>query len=1031
MPTYTLRPTGDTKAELEERPAGSAFARLDDTATDPTAPPTSVGDDISFIGAGTQYVTPNSAANNMTATGGSMPTHASGDLLLMFVFYATGTTTNGTISTPSGWSDFSADFGAAANSLMGKIFYKVAASGSETFTSPAFGNPTTGTGTSAGVGIVQVHSYRNVDTSSMPASAKSGFQATNSGAGTATSIGALTGLTPSLDRSMIVVGGSRSEAATGNANVLTGDSLTWTERLDATTTNAGDAAAVIDTSTVQTTAAAIANKTITYATAPAAAKWQGFVLALAPGDYDYVASSTDNQITEQSYDTFTLGTGERVTSVRLKVYAKTYSANHTFEMRVGDNADLLDTVTTSTGAKQWYTITHTPATEGAFTQARIDGLRHWIKYGEPASPGEANFAKLYETYIEVDTVFDKAGSETFTLSDSAAKEEQTEDIQKSGSDSAAVGDTSSPQANADRSDALTLSEAVALANTLSAADSAALSEGVVQLGLSVTDALTLAEAVSLANALSASDSATLSEGIPQIGHDRTDALTLGEIAALANALAASDSGVLTEGTPEIGQSRTDNFTLSDAVSLANTLAASDAGTLTEVAALTRMFTATDSAAFTDAAQVLEVVLVAVSDSLTMSEALTLSQLFSVSDSAALNEALTLSQLFSVTDAAALADVAALTRMFTATDSATLSEAADLTAVAMIAGSDDLTLSEAYTLSSLFSVADSAALSEALALANTLAALDSATLTDAASVSSDILVNVSDAFALAEALTLARQSSVIDSATAGETYTLDALLSRVDSAAFMDVNSGIGLSRTDSFGLTEALILSTTLALTDNAVLSESATNGQETLKSASESFALSDTASLAIQAFKVVSDTLTLTEAVSTAIALAAADSGVVSDAVALNATVLRTDGLTLGEVTESVLSFARVDAGTLSDAAALTQAREALDSLTLSDIAALSTALQRVDDAALAEVIDVSSQILKQDAFSLATEFGSVNTNERVRILAVAVTLAAKMVAVGSVDLSHTVVVVPLPESPEGDLSPMAEGSGSMEAKI
>jgi hypothetical protein len=238
---------------------------------------------VSRISVGTVYATPNTAATPMTATGGTMPTHATGDLLLMFTHFDTGATTTGTLTAPSGWGDLGLTLGAAANSQLGKIYYKVAASSGETFTSPTFTNATTGT--TGGTGICTVVSYRGVDTTSMPSSALAGNGTALNQTTAATGINTITGFTPTVVQAMIVIYGGKSSTSgnnpTGFATLAGSDGAVWAEAFDTGSTNAGDAWMVMDDGLTTTTLPTIATKSFTQ-TGGGTSKAVGIMFALKP-----------------------------------------------------------------------------------------------------------------------------------------------------------------------------------------------------------------------------------------------------------------------------------------------------------------------------------------------------------------------------------------------------------------------------------------------------------------------------------------------------------------------------------------------------------------------------------------------------------------------------------------------------------------------------------------------------------------------------------------------------------------------------
>ena len=215
---------------------------------------------------GTAYQSPATAATPMTVTGGTMPTHQAGDVLLMFCFFDTGATTSGqSISTPAGWdAGLFVDNTSLANGMTFHVFFKYAPNGSQTFTSPTFTGATTGT--TGGTGIAQVATLRSTSGRPYPSNVDAdllyaGASTETVNATAAQNIASITGFTPSWDNTLIVVYGGKKDDWTSVAT-LTGDGLTWTERGEPFSTSGGDAGMVWNTAP-QTTKAAITAKTFT------------------------------------------------------------------------------------------------------------------------------------------------------------------------------------------------------------------------------------------------------------------------------------------------------------------------------------------------------------------------------------------------------------------------------------------------------------------------------------------------------------------------------------------------------------------------------------------------------------------------------------------------------------------------------------------------------------------------------------------------------------------------------------------------
>jgi hypothetical protein len=160
---------------------------------------------------------------------------------------------------------------------MWRVLYKVAAAGEGAPASPTFNGATTGT--NGGVAECQVVAYRDVDVSSLPASALAGSSGGN-GFTNQQNMGAIAGFTPTSPDVRVCVFAGKKDDFTSVAT-LTGDGLTWQEDFESVTTNASDAGMVLNSAPIVGAAVAITNKTFTV-TGGAVANGLGRMFALAP-----------------------------------------------------------------------------------------------------------------------------------------------------------------------------------------------------------------------------------------------------------------------------------------------------------------------------------------------------------------------------------------------------------------------------------------------------------------------------------------------------------------------------------------------------------------------------------------------------------------------------------------------------------------------------------------------------------------------------------------------------------------------------
>lgn len=260
------------------------------------------------------------SANSMTTPSNLVPTipagAVDGDLLLCFAYFDTGATTTGQSITLAAWTDLGVDFGTQGTSQLGKVFYATKSAG--------LANPTvvfTGatTGTSGGTAIAAILSIQGADTSSPLGESGAAL----AGSSDTTTLAMGTGsFTLTAGRLLFAFGGKKDDGA---ANVLSGDGLTWTERLDSPSTSGADAMMLIDTAAPPAAGTAITNKTATLGSATAAvATSAGRLFSIKPGPgigpkshlRDAVNNATDTYDANlESYTTGGLGSNDVITLV--------------------------------------------------------------------------------------------------------------------------------------------------------------------------------------------------------------------------------------------------------------------------------------------------------------------------------------------------------------------------------------------------------------------------------------------------------------------------------------------------------------------------------------------------------------------------------------------------------------------------------------------------------------------------------------------------------------------------------------------
>lgn len=200
---------------------------------------------ITFRGAGA-----GAAANNAAVTPALFESPTAGDLLLGLVTIRdNGSAT--TFSASAGWSQ-RFQFAKASGSLAClALFYKVAAGGD--------GNPTfTPTGGASNDTVIgQCCSFRGVHQSTPFDTDGSNFSSDS-----AQDIGAITGLTPAANDAAVIVCGAKGDDWTSVAT-LSGDSLTWNEIGEPSSTTGTDAGLVWDYAIISGAPVTISSKTFT------------------------------------------------------------------------------------------------------------------------------------------------------------------------------------------------------------------------------------------------------------------------------------------------------------------------------------------------------------------------------------------------------------------------------------------------------------------------------------------------------------------------------------------------------------------------------------------------------------------------------------------------------------------------------------------------------------------------------------------------------------------------------------------------
>jgi len=215
---------------------------------------------ITFIGAGA-----GASANNASVSPALPSGFQANDLLLCFAS-ARG---NGTLGTPTGWTQLFQVAHSSSGINKIALFYKIAVGGDA--------NPTvTYTGGASGHTVIaQCCAFRGVD----PSSPFDVIGATSSNASQA-NIGPISGITPTVEDACVIVMGHKADDWTSVAT-LSGDGLTWVEIGEPDSDLGNDAGEVWDYAIISGSPITITNKTFTV-TGGAAQTGLGKMISLKP-----------------------------------------------------------------------------------------------------------------------------------------------------------------------------------------------------------------------------------------------------------------------------------------------------------------------------------------------------------------------------------------------------------------------------------------------------------------------------------------------------------------------------------------------------------------------------------------------------------------------------------------------------------------------------------------------------------------------------------------------------------------------------
>ena len=225
---------------------------------------------ISFVGAGAGV-----AANNATVTPALPSGIQAGDLLLCLAYTRSST---GSLSGPSGWSTLTSGNNATGGKFA--LYYKKAAGGDA--------NPSVAVtlGSNGDTIIAQCAAFRGAD-----ADAPSDVIGTLYQSGSnVQNIGPISGITPGVADTLILVVGGKTDDWTSVAT-LSGDSLTWAEIGEPSSTLGSDAGMVWDYA-IESGTVAVTSKTFTV-TGGVAALPVGRMLSIKPASSSTPKAGTD------------------------------------------------------------------------------------------------------------------------------------------------------------------------------------------------------------------------------------------------------------------------------------------------------------------------------------------------------------------------------------------------------------------------------------------------------------------------------------------------------------------------------------------------------------------------------------------------------------------------------------------------------------------------------------------------------------------------------------------------------------------
>lgn len=451
----------------------------------------------------------------------------------------------------------------------------------------------------------------------------------------------------------------------------------------------------------------------------------------------------------------------------------------------------------------------------------------------------------------------------------------------------------------------------------------------------LTDASSPAASLAALDSWSLTDIAALSQ---QLLVAANDAWVTGEGASsLADTLSASESHSQVEGSTLLqgNYSAVDVFTLAELSAILATMSTSDNWSLTEVAAaaVTLSQTATDAATLSDASALIQTSALSVTDAWIAGESALVSASLPASESHAQAEGVTLLQMQSTgTDSNTLSEAVAMATALDASETHTLGEIASTGADQQIQTSDSLALTDASALAVNIITSDLSNWTEGVPQIG-LTAADGSVVADLGAVMG--LFTRSDAWATDETLNLVSSLGLSDNAT------------------FTDVLSvGVTLARTDAWSVGEVSAVTSSLSASDAASLVEfvNAVGSQDDIFASDSAAQAEAPANLAVVTLVAASDSYTMTEAVVLSATLARSESMDLSEAASLLANLPVNDTYVFADAasTGSVEQLSASDGLSLADASSIQVALALTDALTLSEALSLVATATVIDSADL-----------------------------------------------------------------------------------